>query len=192
MLRLPHPAPTLSAPPRGRPSSSAVYKEDSGGVVVEGSETFKLGDSDRSDRLLSVEAVVGEAGGTVVRLAGLYTATRGAHMYFLKVPEVKASPDGYLNLIHYEDAASLAMAAALRGERGGVYMGCDNHPVTRAGMMEALLATGKYGPGPACAFLGPATGGASGKRMDDTWTREALGWAPAYDSWDAFLAAYDP
>ena len=42
----------------------------------EGAPTAKLGDNERTDRLLAAEAAVLEAGGNVVRLVGLYHATR--------------------------------------------------------------------------------------------------------------------
>lgn len=48
----------------------------------------------------------------MLRLVGLYHAQRGAHTYFLKIKEVPR-PGGYVvNLLHYEDAASLAAAVS--------------------------------------------------------------------------------
>lgn len=42
----------------------------------EGAPTARVGDNERTDRLLAAEAAVLEAGGNVVRLVGLYHATR--------------------------------------------------------------------------------------------------------------------
>lgn len=57
-----------------------------------------------------------QAGGNVLRLVGLYHAQRGAHTFFIKQGSV-ARPGGYVvNLLHYEDAAS--MGAAVRGGGG--------------------------------------------------------------------------
>lgn len=42
----------------------------------EGAPTAKLGDNERTDRLLAAEAAVLAAGGCVVRLVGLYHANR--------------------------------------------------------------------------------------------------------------------
>lgn len=51
----------------------------------------------------------------MVRLVGLYHCQRGAHTFFLKMKEV-ARPGGYVvNLIHYEDAARLAMSVSSAG-----------------------------------------------------------------------------
>lgn len=61
---------------------------------------------------------------------------RGAHTFFLRQQEV-ARWGGYtVNLIHYEDAASLCLAV-LQGRgspcgpyRGQAFLGCDGSPVT--------------------------------------------------------------
>ena len=64
-------------------------------------------------------------------------ARRGAHTFFLREKEV-ARWGGYtVNLIHYEDAASLCLAVLVGqgGEEAGPYrsrafLGCDGAPVT--------------------------------------------------------------
>lgn len=53
-----------------------------------------------------------QAGGNVVRLAGLYHAQRGAHTYFLRAGRVQRAGDAVVNLVHYEDAARLAVAVS--------------------------------------------------------------------------------
>ncbi len=55
-----------------------------------------------------------EAGGCVVRLVGLYHALRGAHTFFLRAGQVDRWGGYTINLIHYEDAASLCLA--VRGD----------------------------------------------------------------------------
>ena len=50
----------------------------------------------------------------MVRLVGLYHAARGAHTYFLKVKEVPRWGGYTVNLLHYEDAASLALSVSKR------------------------------------------------------------------------------
>ena len=56
----------------------------------------------RVARLLLAEKNVRDAGGRVMRLAGLYLPTRGAHMFYLKKGTVASRPDGVINQIHYE------------------------------------------------------------------------------------------
>ncbi len=51
-----------------------------------------------------------EAGGCVVRLVGLYHSLRGAHTFFLRAGQVDRWGGYTINLIHYEDAASLCLA----------------------------------------------------------------------------------
>jgi hypothetical protein len=88
-----------------------------------------------------------QAGGNVVRLVGLYHAHRGAHTFFLKQGTVARPGDNIVNLLHYEDAASLAVAVLDGAGRGGtgayrgqVFIGCDNHPITfRVGSMQGWL-----------------------------------------------------
>ena len=45
-----------------------------------------------------------------MRLVGLYHAQRGAHTFFLRAGEVSRWGGYVINLIHYEDAASLCVA----------------------------------------------------------------------------------
>ncbi|KAK1865241.1 hypothetical protein I4F81_007775 [Pyropia yezoensis] len=58
-------------------STAGAYAEENGGVVTEGSPTTPGG-----GRLGAAEAVIATAGGTVVRLAGLYALGRGAHKFW--------------------------------------------------------------------------------------------------------------
>lgn len=59
------------------------------------------------------------ASGNVVRYVGLYHCNRGAHTFFLRQGTV-ARPGSYLvNLLHYEDAASMAVAALAGDGSGG-------------------------------------------------------------------------
>ena len=46
----------------------------------------------------------------MVRLVGLYHALRGAHTFFLRAGELDRWGGYIINLIHYEDAASLCLA----------------------------------------------------------------------------------
>ena len=77
-------------------------------------------------RLLAAEEAVLTRGGNVIRLAGLYNATRGPHSYWLSqaaklkttAPSgaistsyvIDSSADSVLNLLHYEDAAKAVLA----------------------------------------------------------------------------------
>eukprot|EP00898_Chlorokybus_atmophyticus_P001899 jgi/Chlat1/270/Chrsp1S03156 len=165
-------------------SSSAVYAADDGELCDEVSgKVVEKGASDRVDRLLNCEEVVLQAGGTV------HTAERGAHTYFLKAGQVPGRPDSFLNLIHYEDAASLCVAALRAKSRSTTYMGCDNHYLTRQEMMDAVVASGKW-KGEFKGFTG--TTGGRGRRMNNDVTRQALQWAPKYNSFVEFIEQWQP
>ena len=163
-------------------SSAGVYAEEDGGVVTEPSP---VGDSPRSAKLLSAEKVVCEAGGTVVRLAGLYLEKRGAHNYWLSQEEVAQRPDGLINQIHYRDAANAAVAALLRGTAGDVLLAADDAPLTR----EAICIEACKAPGFRSKVVPRFTGstGGVGKVLDCSRTRNAIGWQPQYKTFGAFI-----
>ena len=79
--------------------------------------------ADKTDRLLMAEDLVRAAGGSVVRLCGLYHSNRGAHNFFAgKAQQGEPIPrwGGYrVNLIHYEDAADLCQAILEVGSASG-------------------------------------------------------------------------
>ncbi|RID61503.1 hypothetical protein BRARA_E00647 [Brassica rapa] len=165
-------------------SSSAPFDCFDNGDCNEDSPVVPLGKSPRTDVLLRAEKVVLESGGTVLRLAGLYTETRGAHNYWLNKETVDARPDHILNLIHYEDAASLAVAIMKRKAGGRIYLGCDNHPLSRKEVMDLMDQSGKYDK----KFKGfTSTSGPLGKKLNNSRTRAEIGWEPKYPSFAQFL-----
>ena len=80
-----------------------------------------------------------DSGGTVLRLGGLYHLRRGAHNYWVcsgKSP-FASSPDGLINLIHYDDAAEAVLCALKEKPCGGegkkrqLYLVTDGVPISR-------------------------------------------------------------
>lgn len=184
--------------------SAGVVGVDDGSAADEASPTVARGSSPRTDTLLAAEDAVLGAGGCVLRLAGLYHATRGAHSFFLKVPGgvVPGRSGSYMvNLLHYEDAAGLA-GAVLGGAgsppggawKSKVFLGCDGSPTTFTDMVAAAASCPATCPGGSppptpITFGGPADAPSKGKRMTNPATRAALGgWAPKYESFAAFCA----
>lgn len=159
-------------------SSTAVYLEDSGGVIVESSP---VGDSPRATRLLRAESHVTAASGTIIRLAGLYDESSGPHRHYLARETSDLRGDGWINLIHYDDAATLVVQALTNKYPAFTFVGCDEAPITR----EALVGlNSKMTKGPACRFLG--TDGPLGKQCDNTFTRRTLHWKPRWRSFSEF------
>jgi hypothetical protein len=166
-------------------TSTAVYRAEAGETCTEGSP---LADSPRAARLLDAEAIVREVGGAALRLAGLYDDERGPHRVFLRAARSPRHPDGLINLIHYDDAATLCLAALLRGSAGSIYVGCDGHPITRQEIVEAALRSERYEHhGQPCRFEG--TDGPLGRRCNNDQTRAALAWQPVVRSFAAWAAA---
>ncbi|KAI3690399.1 hypothetical protein L2E82_48423 [Cichorium intybus] len=106
------------------------------------------------------------------------------HLYYLKQGTIEANPHYLVNLIHYEDAASLSVAILKKKLRGRLFLGCDNHPVSRQEVMDLVAKSGKFEP----TFVGfTGTDGILGKKLDNSKTREEIGWEPKYKSFAHFL-----
>ena len=63
--------------------------------------------------LWAEKAILNHPGGIVFRLGGLYTLKRGAHNNWLsgETSKSNSSPNGLINLIHYDDAAKAIITA---------------------------------------------------------------------------------
>jgi len=174
-------------------SSAGVFAEEDGGVVTEDSA---VSDTPRAAKLLAAERLVTEAGGCVVRLAGLYLLERGAHNAYLKMEAVQGRADGLINQVHYADAAAAAVAALLRGGSGETYVAADDAPLTR----EQICNVARLAPPfreravpTFAAFDGADKGGAGkGKIVDSSRTRAAIGWWPRYSTFADFIRCETP
>ncbi|CAL0309033.1 unnamed protein product [Lupinus luteus] len=165
-------------------SSSAPYDCDDNGTCDEDTPVVPIGRSRRTDVLLNAENIVLEFRGSVVRLSGLYKEDKGAHAYWLEKGSVEFRPDHILNLIHYEDAASLSVAILKKKFRGKIFLGCDNHPLSRQEIMDLVNQSGKFSK-KFEKFTG--TDDPLGKRLNNSRTRHEVGWEPKYSSFAHFL-----
>ncbi|KAH7678818.1 NAD(P)-binding domain-containing protein [Dioscorea alata] len=169
-------------------SSTAVYDCNNNGLCDEDFPLVPIGRSSRTDVLLKAEIAALEAGGCVLRLVGLYNLDKGPHLYWLEKGTVETRPDHILNLIHYEDAASLSIAILKKNLRNRVFVGCDNHPLSRQEIMDAVSQSGKFDKN----FNGfTGTDDPLGKKIYNTKTRAELGWEPKYQSFRQFLGLTD-
>ncbi|VAH40511.1 unnamed protein product [Triticum turgidum subsp. durum] len=125
-------------------SSTALYDCSDNRLCNEDCPSIPVGRGPRTDVLLRAENVVLEAGGCVLRLAGLYKIDRGAHYFWLRKGTLDSRPDHIINQIHYEDAASLAIAIMKKRPRGRIFLGCDNKPLSRQEIMDAVNKSGKF------------------------------------------------
>ncbi|KAH7573628.1 hypothetical protein JRO89_XS03G0182300 [Xanthoceras sorbifolium] len=146
-------------------SSSAPYDCNDNGPCDEDSPIVPIGRSPRTDVLLKAEKMVLEFGGCIVRLAGLYIS-------FIRIEFI------------VNDAASLSVAILKKRLRGRIFLGCDNHPVSRQEVMDLVSKSGKFSK----KFEGfTGTNDPLGKRLNNSKTREELGWEPKYASFAHFL-----
>ncbi len=193
-------------------SSGGVYNPE--GTITE--TTPCPGGSLRQDKMLAAEAAVLSEGGVVARLAGLYTVSRGAHMYFLQQPEVPGDPESTVNLVHYFDVSSAIveflkggpdLAKKIRERTNGILLISDslNPPITRRGILEAAhksprLASYLTQTGGDVTLVDnrpPFTGGAQRrgggtKVYDCSATKELLReWQCQYSSFADFMTKVD-
>ncbi|KAG4384108.1 hypothetical protein AAZX31_13G197000 [Glycine max] len=165
-------------------SSSAPYDCNDNGLCHEDNPVVPMGRSPRTDVLLKAEKIVLEFGGSVLRLSGLYKVDKGAHAYWLDKGIVESRPDHILNLIHYEDAASLSVAILKKQFHGRIFLGCDNHPLSRQEVMDLVYKSGKFSK-KFEKFTG--TDDPLGKRLNNSRTCQEVGWQPKYSSFAHFL-----
>ena len=159
-------------------SSTAVYAEEMGGLVTENSA---LGISARAMNLIESERLVLAKKGTVLRLAGLYDETSGPHTYYAGLLTSELRGDGIINLIHYQDAATLSLKLFEKNYPEGIFIGCDNSPISR----NSLVALGDKSLYPSsCQFLGSE--GSLGKKVNNSHTRQTLQWSPVFQSFSDF------
>lgn len=182
-------------------SSSSSTQVDPFVVVTERSALADESKNPRAKRLIQAEKACLKHGGTVLRLAGLYTFERGAHNYWLEknpTNEVKGCAEGIVNLLHYDDAAYACLMATLGSKQSEeddeddddddssrIYLISDGHPMTRKAICESSLGTQRYGGKQMPTFLGT---GKDGKICDGTWSNQKLNWKPKFaTSFDKFM-----
>ncbi|KAL6626190.1 hypothetical protein ACP70R_029916 [Stipagrostis hirtigluma subsp. patula] len=168
-------------------SSTALYDCSDNRMCNEDCPSVPIGKSPRTDVLLKVENIVLEAGGCVLSIS--FTCThkidRGAHVFWLRKGTCDTRPDHIVNQIHYEDAASLAIAIMKKRLQSRIFLGCDNKPLSRQEIMDSVNSSGKFDK-KFQGFIG--TDGPLGKRMENSKTRAEIGWEPKYPSFTEFLS----
>lgn len=177
-------------------SSTSVYGQTDGGWVDEQtpctpSTPGGLICRDAEQTLWSICGVgAGEAArqrptARILRMAGLY----GPHRLLRRVQAVRAgdplggNEDGYLNLIHADDAAGAIVACAAHWPASPVYNVADGHPLTRH-EYYSILAELVGGPPPTFTAQDDSSrhrNAGTNKRVNSDRIRQELPeWAPRY------------
>lgn len=176
-------------------SSTGVYGEGEGDWVTEetpcrptrpGGIVCREAEGRLARHALAARAVV-------LRMAGLYGPGRVPYVEALRAGRAIAAPaEGYLNLIHIDDAASVVLAADERAPLARTYLVSDGHPVIRSdyyGELARLLRTGPpqfTEPDPASPAAERAAGS---KRIRNTRMLEELSIVLRYPSYREGLRA---
>lgn len=114
-------------------STTGVYHQSDGQWVDEDSPANPTREGGQTHRRAEqlLEQLRPGARNTVLRLAGIYGPKRVPRVSDVVAGRpIASSQNGYLNLIHVDDAADVVMAAWSQSRRN-LYVVCDDHPVVR-------------------------------------------------------------
>jgi nucleoside-diphosphate-sugar epimerase len=122
-------------------SSTGVYSQSDGQWVDESSPCEPTREGGRAcleaEQLLAAHSLGLRT--VVLRMAGLYGPGRIPNLESMRREEPIAVPqDGYLNLIHIDDAASVVLAAEARAIPPRLYLVSDGRPVPRRDYYQEL------------------------------------------------------
>jgi nucleoside-diphosphate-sugar epimerase len=156
-------------------SSTSVYGQDAGEWIDETSETTPAREDGRIV-LAAEEAARQACPGTVsvLRLSGIY----GPGRLLRRVESVRggepipANPDGFLNLIHVDDASQIVARLSCRDGAQSTYLVTDDQPVRRRdyySLLSQLVGAGE----PVFHFDGKGTG--LSKRCSNARLKAELG-----------------
>lgn len=129
-------------------SSTSVYGQTAGEWIDETSPAEPVTSSGKvcrdAERVVEKHFPPGDstvtATANILRLAGLY----GPDRLLRRVDTLKSgspitgNPDGWLNLIHVDDAVNAVCTCEQRGKPGATYLVCDDRPIRRQEYFERL------------------------------------------------------
>ncbi len=176
-------------------SSTSVYGQTDGGWVDENSPCEPARENGRV--CLEAENALRDSPlaerSVVLRLAGIYGPGRLPNRQALRSGEpIASSLEGYLNLIHVDDAASVAAAAADHSRPSPLYLVSDGSPMTR---QEYYAEAARLLGAPPPRFIGPTEEStkqlraATNRRISNAKMLAELGVELAYPSYREGLAA---
>jgi len=177
-------------------SSGGVYVENSGKEV---DETSAVAGRDRTNTMhrgstagiLEGEKAVEAAKGISIRFGGLYTKSYGVHHFWLKGGrrQLSSAPNGFINLIHYDDAARAVVAALVspKTESGRLYLAGDGAPIRRTDICQLATKIPEFKDCQLPEFVGDAAL-VDGKKYDSSKIKAELGWKPVFESFDKFAS----
>ncbi len=176
-------------------SSTGVYGQADGGWVDEESNCEPTREGGRAclaaENLLNAHPLGQRA--IVLRMAGLYGPGRVPNMADIRAGRpIAVAADGYLNLIHVDDAAGIVLTAEQRAAPPRTYLVSDGHAVERRAYYQELAKL--LGAPPPQVRRAPADSPAAKRAAGDKRIRNArllaeLGVTLRYPSYRQGLAA---
>jgi nucleoside-diphosphate-sugar epimerase len=153
-------------------SSTAVYGEDAGEWIDEATPPRPAAFNGRV--LLEAEARVHAAGGSALRLSGLYG--RGRTMLLRRAREGVPGRRHWTNRIHLDDAAAALDALLDRDRLDPTYCASDDTPALERDVLDWLREREGLPTVP------PHDGPQTGRRVSNARLR-GTGWAPHHPDW---------
>lgn len=161
-------------------SSTGVFAQNDGQWVDENSACEPVREGGRAclaaEDLLRQHAIGQRA--IILRLAGIYGPGRLPKLQdVIAGKPVASAPDGYLNLIHVDDAVQVVLAAEEQLSPPELLLVSDGHPVLRNEYYGELARLTNSPPPrfePALAEAASAARGTTDKRIDSARLRERL------------------
>lgn len=115
-------------------SSTGVYSEDSASLINEDASLKS------ESVLVEAEKAALDKGAQVLRLGGLYDRHNGPHLYWQKQGLLKTNPEGWINLLHRDDAAEALVKVFLsehsKRTPARAWNVSDGQPMTRGKIVE--------------------------------------------------------
>ncbi len=137
-------------------------------------------DSERAKRQYQIEqdCLDNMESGSVIRLAGLYGPDRViGRSGIINNEIINGEPEGWLNLIHVEDAAQLVKRISEMDKPESIELGCDGNPIKRREYYSFLAEQLNQAP-PKFSHDSNARG--LGRRCDNSITISRSGWQPMH------------
>ncbi len=168
-------------------SSTSVYAQSEGEWVDEASPAEPRHETGRI--LRETEEFVGQNGGTIARLAGIYGPGRSALLRKFLSGEARIEGDGgrFLNQAHRDDIAAAFVHLANLPNEPAIVNVTDDHPLTQRQCYEWLAAILHRPRPPGIATGGERKRGPSNKRVSNQKLR-GLGWAPRFPTFEVGMA----
>ncbi|MCA9247255.1 MAG: SDR family oxidoreductase [Planctomycetales bacterium] len=175
-------------------SSTGVYGQNEGEEVDEESPCQPTREGGQAalaaERVLRSSRFASQS--SILRLAGIYGPDRVPHAKALLTGHSISSPaDGFLNLIHVDDAARAVIAAECSAAAGRTYCVSDGHPTVRRAYyaeMARLLNTRPPVYDESGTGHTPRSRGGGSKRVRNRRLLEELDVSPKYPSYREGLA----